>query len=125
MISMQGMTLDASRTKHNILPVTGRCYNCGVRLRYTGKGAKDRKYYCSLPCMRQRPPKMVLAELYWGEPFESLALRHLNNGGSVQALADMCGVHKQAVLQWLRVRGIERRVMWRKRGDVDAPSNAS
>jgi len=119
------MRLDRSRTKHNILPVTGRCYNCGVRLRYTGKGAKDRKYYCSLPCMRQRPPKMVLAELYWGEPFESLALRHLNNGGSVQALADMCGVHKQAVLQWLRVRGIERRVMWRKRGDVDAPSNAS
>jgi len=74
MISMQGMTLDASRTKHNILPVTGRCYNCGVQLRYTGKGAKDRKYYCSVDCMRQRPPKMVLAELYWGEPFESLAL---------------------------------------------------
>lgn len=109
------MNLDRTRTKHGILPETGRCYTCGVNLGYVGATKRGAKYYCSLSCMRRRPPKMVLVEMKWGESFASLALNHLNRGGTVQALADMCGVHKQAVTKWLKMLGIEKHVIWKKR----------
>lgn len=88
--------LDSTRNRHGILTPTGRCYGCDRNLKYAnrGRGKKEKRYYCSVACMRHRPPKMVLAEQAWGKPFESLALRHLNDGGTLEALAGMCGVHK-------------------------------
>lgn len=60
---------------------------------------------------------MALAELHHGKPFDELALDYLNNGGTVAGLARMCGVYKQAVLEWLRRSGIKRYVVWSKDDD--------
>jgi len=65
--------------------------------------------------MGKRPPKMALAEQAWDKPFAELALEHLNSGGSLNALADMCGVHRQALYVWLERAGIVRHVEWRQR----------
>ena len=111
--------LDKSANKHGILPVTGRCYGCGVKLRYVSQHRKTSKYYCSRNCMFRKPPKMALAELYHSKPFPELAVEHFKRGGTVQALADMCGVHKQALYEWLRRCGIERTVKVRVRGALD------
>jgi len=108
-----GIALDKHRNWHGILPPTDRCYNCGVSIKYL-RHRQGVRYYCSMECRLQKPPKMVLAELYWGRSFDELALEHLNNGGSIEALAGMCGVHRQAVLKWLRVRGIHRVTRWVK-----------
>jgi len=108
-------TLDRTRRKHGVLPATGRCYACNCRLKYIAHTKPSRSsslYYCSVRCMRVRPPKLVLAELAWGRPFREMALDHLNGGGTIQALADLCGVHRQAVMQWLRIYGIRKQVVW-------------
>lgn len=106
--------LDKTRNRHGILPYTGRCYACGKDIRYEAKRNREARYYCCRACMQRKPPKMALAELHWGKPFADLALEHLNNGRSISSLADMCGVHRQALYVWLRAAGLQQRVIWEK-----------
>ena len=105
------MKLDPTRSKHGVLEPTGYCYACGRRLAYSATSSGS-LYYCNVECMRRRPPKMVLAEIYWGRPAKEVALESLRAGRSVEAVAEMLGVRKQTLLDWLRRWGIRRRVIW-------------
>ena len=98
------------------LPYTGRCYTCNRPLKYA-RDPRSCKYYCSMECRRKRPPKMVLAEMAWGQRFDQFALRYLNNGGTVLGLAGLCGISEDVIYDWLKKAGIEKRVIWAKRGN--------
>lgn len=102
--------LDPSLKMHGILPRTGRCFTCGMKLKYVGNGRY--RNYCSNDCRALRPPKMVLAELHHGKRFRDIALEHLNSGGTLTSLAAMCGVHNQAIYKWIEMWKIRRVTFW-------------
>jgi len=108
--------LDRTRQRHGVLEYTGRCRACGRDVSEQVRAEGQIRFYCSQECMWRRPPKMVLAEEAWGRSFAELALEHLNRGGTLNSLADMCGVHRQAVYSWLERVGVVRHVEWRRKG---------
>lgn len=87
----------------------GQCCVCGKRLAYLAKRHRYNARYCSWRCRQAIPPKLAQAMREWGatDPYTFL-LGWLNSGKSLQCVADLCAVQKQAVAGWLRHYGIIR-----------------
>ncbi len=98
-----------------IAPATGRCLACGAALRYSGdRRIAANRYYCSMACQSQVPPRLVRAMAAMGvsDPRECV-LQALRSTGTVQAAADMLQADKHGLYAWIRRYGIRRVVEWR------------
>lgn len=86
------------------------CATCGRRLKYLArKNARHNKSYCSRHCYRTCPPKLAAALTAWDatDP-AALLLSLLNSGQSMDGVAALLGVHRQALLTWMQIYRIVR-----------------
>lgn len=93
------------------------CRNCGCSLRYNPAKHVRRQStrYCSLACMRAKPPKMWEAEQAWGKRADEIILECLGRGMSLTAVAGVMGVRRKALYRWLEILGIRRETRWVRR----------
>lgn len=93
-----------------MLRETRRCLNCGAWLP-RGHGFKIKQGYCSQQCYYAKPPKAAYAEKQWGKPIAELMVEMLNKSTD-QAVADMLGISKHTLYQWIRKYRIKRIVRY-------------
>lgn len=95
---------------------TENCLCCGVRLKYLlNKGKARNRGYCSLKCYYQYPPKLAYACMEYGkDPQELLCV--LLNRHTVQAAADLMGVGRQQLYEYMRKYGIQKKVVYTWKG---------
>jgi len=95
-----------------MLTKTRRCLNCGLWLP-RGHGYKRTTGYCSMLCHNAKPPKMAYLEHIYGKPAREVIIETLNSNNNVTISAELLGVSKFTMFQWLKKLNINRHVEWR------------
>jgi len=95
-----------------MLRETKFCLNCGKRLP-RGHGSKISQGYCSMLCHYAKPPKMAYLEHIYGKPARQVIIEILNLNNNVTVSAELLGISKFTMFQWLKKLNIKRHVEWR------------
>ncbi len=92
---------------------TETCLNCGVILRYIHrKEGRRNRGYCRLQCYYDKPPKLAYAEKEWGMPAKELLIELLNKY-TVQAAANLMGVEKPQIYNYMKKYNVRRHVVYK------------
>jgi len=89
---------------------TKYCLNCGRRLE-RGHGFKRTRGYCGWDCYRMKPPKMAYVEHEYNKPVREVVIDSLNRC-STEVAADLLGISRFALYQWIDKLNIQRKVIW-------------
>lgn len=95
-----------------MLTETRRCLNCSMWLP-RGHGYKRITGYCSKKCHDAKPPKMAYLEQLYGKPAKEVIIETLNINNNVTVSAELLGISKFTMFQWLKKLNINRHVEWR------------
>ena len=95
-----------------MLANTKVCLTCGKRLP-RGHGFKRITGYCCQSHYYDKPPKMAYLEHVYGKPAKEIIIETLNQNNNVTISAELLGISKFTIFQWLKKLGINRHVEWR------------
>ncbi|MFC4768717.1 hypothetical protein [Effusibacillus consociatus] len=105
-------TADEREVIRQMLLESKNCLNCGTRLP-RGHGYKRKQGYCSADCYQAKPPKMALLEKIHGKPIREIVVEELNrNHTSMDVVAQLLGIQKFALYQWIKKLRIRQVVRW-------------
>lgn len=94
---------------------TKHCLYCGIPLKHNQcKDGRRNRGYCSLVHYYAKPPKMAYAEKAWGKPIKTVMVELLNRH-TAEATAQLLGVQKMTLYQWIRKLGLRRVTRWEVR----------
>lgn len=95
-----------------MLTDTRVCLNCGKRLP-RGHEFKRKTGYCNQFCYFEKPPKMAFLEHQYGKSAKDVIIETLNRTNNVTLSAELLGVSKFTIFQWIKKLNIKRHVEWR------------
>lgn len=96
-----------------MLDATEHCLHCGKPLKYLAdKDARRNRGYCCYDHYLARPPRLAFACKTYGLPPAELLCSLLNTGATVDTVAGLLGVNKQALYAWMDKYGIRRVVQY-------------
>jgi len=95
-----------------MLTETKFCLTCRKRLPQ-GHGHKRITGYCCEKHYYDKPPKMAYLEHIYGKPIKEIIIETLNKNNNVTVSAELLGVSKFTIFQWLKKLNINRHVEWR------------
>lgn len=88
-----------------------KCPTCG-KLVPRGHGYKLNQIYCSYECYLEKPPKMVEVEKYTGKPIKTVVLETLNSNQNITVTANLLGIDKPQLYNWMNKLGIKKVLYW-------------
>lgn len=88
-----------------------RCLTCNKVIK-RGHGYKSTRKYCSKECWSNKPVKMVEAEKLYDKPIRDLIIDTLNQNKNVTLTADLLGVGKAQLYNWMEKLNIEKVLYW-------------
>lgn len=89
------------------------CLNCDASLKHQlNKEKRRNRGYCKLQCYVLKPPKLAYAEKQWNKPARELLIELLNKH-TVQAVAELLGVGKPQLYEYIRKYNIRKTVIWK------------
>lgn len=88
-----------------------RCPGCGKVIQ-RGHGYKSKTDYCSHRCFQTLTHKMVEVEKVEGKPIKQAILENLNSSQNVNVTADLLGVNRQQLYNWMDKLGIRKVLYW-------------
>lgn len=109
------MGIDTAHYGKNIIELmnkTTHCLNCGKKLRYLDKEKRRNRGYCSLSCYYAKPVKAAYIEQEYGKPLQEVVVELLNKNDNVTLTAQLLGLNKERLYNYLRKYNIRRRVQW-------------
>lgn len=88
-----------------------RCPFCD-NLVQRGHGFKSDRRYCSYACYRNKTPKMIETEEHLGKTLKEAILEYLNENDNLTVTAELLGINRQQLYQWMDKLGIQKVSYW-------------
>lgn len=96
-----------------MLDTTTVCLNCGSKLNYlSDKESRRNRGYCSRKCFLSKPPKIAYMEQSSKKPVREILTETLNKTQNVSVAAELIGIGRCQLYQWLEKLDIKRKIMW-------------
>lgn len=84
-----------------------RCPACG-KVVPRGHGYKKSQQYCSYRCYQIMTPKMIKMQKELGQPIREVIVEHLNKNHNIPVTAEIIGISKVQLYQWIDKLGIKK-----------------
>lgn len=96
-----------------MLETTTVCLNCGKKLNYLpDKESRRNRGYCSRKCFLSKPPKIAYVEQSSQKSVREILTETLNKTQNVSVSAELVGVSRKQMYEWLEKLDIKRKIMW-------------